>query len=355
MKKLLFLIITVLIISCSAIQENANLSNLNDKANENLIGMKGYQPIDPIQLKISKENDTLSFKDIIDEFPNEATRIAIGKLNENGSLTFGPFSVARKGESYSVIIDYIKYISTSLPTKYSEVYKVMRYETYIENQRFLDYFDVQTPTDEQLPKIKEEDKDKKVIQGAYSLQTNHGKIDGERFQIQPKFELKTAKQFDNKIKVPVYVGVGLRIQASVTVLKDSLNIGSLYGLGLAASQNELNGTLIIQSLGISGENISPIIPIPDRINESTIQTAMQSLATIKSKIYDKKTKITPQVVAFGLPYSIDGAKDLIETTLHTAPPHLLINNDGSIRFEPVDYIDDENVIPYDTTIPIDNN
>ena len=338
MKKLLFLLLIIFIISCSAFQENADLSKLNDKANESLIGMKGYQPIDPIQLKITKEKDSLSFKDIIDEFPNEATRIAIGKLNQNGSLTFGPFSVAKKGESYSVIIDYIKYISTSLPTKYSENYSIISYKEYrAQSSSFIESL----LNDEQISKIKKEDEGQKIIQRDYSLKTNHGEINGERFKKQPEFKSKIDKNLYNKIKAPVYVGVGLRIQASVTALKDSINLGSLYGLGLAASQNELNGTLIIQSLGISGENISPIIPIPSRISESTIQTAMQSIATIKSKIYNKKTKITPQVVGFGLPYLVDGAKDLIETTLHTAPPHLFINNNGRIRFEQVEYTENE--------------
>ncbi len=62
---------------------------------------------------------------------------------------------------------------------------------------------------------------------------------------------------------------------------------------------------------------------------------MQSLATIKSKIYDSKTYIIPQVVAFGLPYSIEGAKDLLESTLHTEPPLMLINDIGEIDFEKI--------------------
>ncbi len=173
-----------------------------------------------------------------------------------------------------------------------------------------------------------------VLLSKYILSTNHGSVEEFNAELlSPSNNLNSAKSKKHNIKIPVYVGVGLRIQASVTVLKDSVNLGSLYGLGIAASQNKLNGTLIIQTLGISGENISPIIPIPDRINESTIQAAMQSLATIKSKIYDKKTKIIPQVVAFRLPYSINGAKNLIESTLHTAPPLLSINNKSEITLK----------------------
>lgn len=147
---------------------------------------------------------------------------------------------------------------------------------------------------------------------------------------------------DQQIKIPVYVGIGLRIQSNVTVLKDSLNInlGSLYNLGIAASQNQINGTLVIQTLGITGTQISSAIPIPDKINESTIQNAITSLATIKSKIYDKETRIYPQVVGFGLSYNIAGAKDLIEATLHSNPPKIkALDKKEVLEFEKDEFID----------------
>lgn len=75
--------------------------------------------------------------------------------------------------------------------------------------------------------------------------------------------------------------------------------------------------LIVQTLGISGKQISSAIPIPDKINESTIQNAITALATIKSKLYDSETNIKPQVVGFGLAFNVEGAKDLIEATLHS--------------------------------------
>ncbi len=324
MKKLILIAGATILVGCGALKKNSQLEELNKNANSVTTVMKGYQPIDPIQLKVVK--DTVSFEDIISEFPNEATRVAVGKVNQSGSLTFGPFNVARNGESYSVIIDYIKYITTAIPARYSEKYTTKKYEDYVNNNyNFLG---------EKLDAIKIPDnlKSKNVLISEQKLSTNHGSVIEFNAELKSQNQnLRLDKSQEHNIKIPVYVGIGLRIQASVTVLKDSVNLGSLYGLGVAASQNKLSGTLIIQSLGISGENVSPIIPIPDRINESTIQTAMQSLATIKSKIYDKKTRITPQVVAFGLPYSINGAKDLIESSLHTSPPKLAISNTGEIE------------------------
>ena len=133
MKKLLLIGFTLLIASCGAIKKNSQLEELNKNANRVTTVMKGYQPIDPIQLTVEKENDTISFEDIISEFPNEATRVAVGKVNQSGSLTFGPFNVTKRGESYSVIIDYIKYITTAIPARYSENHATKKYADYVNN------------------------------------------------------------------------------------------------------------------------------------------------------------------------------------------------------------------------------
>jgi hypothetical protein len=325
MKNTLILFGAIVLASCSAVRDNSKLEELNKNANQVTMVMKGYQPIDPIQLRVIKETDTLCFQDVISGLPNEATRVAVGKVNQSGSLTFGPISVAKSGESYSVIIDYIKYITTAIPAQYSENHKIEKYSNYAKNSYSLL---------KDTLKIPENLKSMNVLLSEYMLSTNYGSVNEFSVELKPPgLSLQSDRAQKHDIKIPVYVGIGLRIQASVTVLKDSVNLGSLYGLGIAASQDKLSGTLIIQSLGISGENVSPIIPIPDRINESTIQTAMQSLATIKSKIYDLKTKITPQVVAFGLPYSINGAKDLIESSLHTSPPLLTIYGTKNIKIE----------------------
>lgn len=290
--------------SCKAGQEFVNPKEVNKSANEKSLVMIGYQPIDPIQVHIDKQSDSLKTNQFLIAFPNEATRLAIGEINQQGTISFGPFSIAKAGRSYSVILDYIKYTTTNLPVEYLE-------------QR-----EINTIGDTSISILHQ------------FIRTNYGKIRGDINEYNGKTSQLpfSSRDVKNKIKFPVYVGVGLRIQASITVLSDSVNLSSLFSIGLAASQKKLNGTLIIQTLGVSGENISPLMPLPDQINESTIQFAMQSLATIKSKIYDTdKTIISPQVLAFKLPFAIDGAKDLIESTLHTSPPTISISNRGKIE------------------------
>jgi len=249
MKKLIYLLFPAILINCGAFKKNENnASKVNEISNEQVFALKGYQPIDPIAINYN------NFKNegIINCFPNEATRVAIGKISRNGSLSFGSNVVTKKGENYTIIIDYIKYMTTSLPAKYSYV---------------LGY----------------NHGNAEIIE---TLQTRFGNLNGARKfkqEISEKDSTNSRSSNQQKIKIPVYVGVGLRIQANIIILDDSLNInlGSLYNLGIAASQNKLNGTLIIQTLGVSGPQISSALPIPDKINESTIQNAITALATIK--------------------------------------------------------------------------
>jgi hypothetical protein len=292
---------------CKAIATNSDLKNLNSVTNEKSLVMVGYQPIDPIQIVIDGDTNHINTSELLASFPNEATRLAIGEVNQKGSISFRPFSYAKAGKSYSIILDYIKYTTSNLPALYKEFRSNKTYG------------------------------DSSILIIQQLIKTNFGEVAGASTEYLGKSTSSLPgdeQNITNNIKLPVYVGIGLRIQASITVLSDSVNLSSLFGIGLAASQNKLNGSLIIQTLGITGENISPLMPMPNEINESTIQAAMQAVATIKSKIYDaSKTIISPQIVAFKIPFAIEGANNLIEATLQTNPPKIVVEK-GKIEIIP---------------------
>lgn len=96
--------------------------------------------------------------------------------------------------------------------------------------------------------------------------------------------------------IPVYVGVGLRLTANISVKKGTVDLGDLFAIGAAASADKISGTLVLQTLGISGESVSATIPFPNEINNNSIQNAILALGAIKAKIYDPKTSITPRIV-----------------------------------------------------------
>ncbi|CAL67607.1 hypothetical protein [Christiangramia forsetii] len=93
------------------------------------------------------------------------------------------------------------------------------------------------------------------------------------------------------------VGVGLRLISLITTAEAGINISDLYSIGLAAKSGKLSGTLIIEIIGIKSKDVTTLLPLPSEINQTTIQNAMQALATIKSKIYDSETRLYPQVMA----------------------------------------------------------
>src|SRR5690606_25265695 len=140
------------------------------------------------------------------------------QINNQGGITFSSSSLGYEGHSYVVILDYIKFNTNSFGVKLDP--------------------------------------------------TNNSK------------ELKASlTNSDNPdVIVPVYVGVGLRLTANITVNKGKVNLGNLFALGLEANSEKVSGTLVVQTLGVSGENISSVIPMPSEINPTTIQNAIMALA-----------------------------------------------------------------------------
>ena len=199
----------------------------------------GYTPIDPLPvlLKFPTDSGTYSNHDLLNALPDETVRLAIGQFDASGSVSFGPASAGVMGKSYVVVLDYIKF------TTLSEKVKVASSDP----------------------------------NGEKNFSRVSQRVEGETI-------------------VPVYIGVGLRLTANVTVTEGSVNLGNLIALGIAAQSNKLTGTLVVQTLGISGEGISANIPMPSDINQTSIQNAIQALGAIKANIYSDKTLINPRVV-----------------------------------------------------------
>lgn len=198
----------------------------------------GYHPLDPLPVRFPKTTIPAEKKTILNSLPDETMRIAIGEVTTNNGITFSSAKVGVENKEYVVILDYIKFNTYS--------------------------FDVT------LKNIPNSSNKTAIIES--------GDTEG------------------TSAIVPVYVGVGLRLTANIKVLKGTVDLGNLFALGAASSSEKITGTLVVQTLGISGENISNIIPMPSEISPATIQNAIMALGTIKSKIYDEKTMITPRIV-----------------------------------------------------------
>lgn len=92
------------------------------------------------------------------------------------------------------------------------------------------------------------------------------------------------------------VGVGVRMVAKVKTKKKGINSTSLFGL--TANLNKIEGSLEVRVSGIGSKRINDIIPTTADLSSSSISTALQAVATIKSHIYYEGTIITPQILAY---------------------------------------------------------
>jgi len=93
------------------------------------------------------------------------------------------------------------------------------------------------------------------------------------------------------------VGVSVRIVAKVKTKVAGLNLASIEGLGVAVDHKKVSGSLEVRVNGISSERINAQIPVTTDLSAASVSNALQSVAIIKSHIYDDDTKITPLFLA----------------------------------------------------------
>jgi hypothetical protein len=238
----------------------------------------GYHPIDPLPVKVSPAKAPNEM--ILNGLPDETMRLAIGEVMADGSVSYGPAKAGYKGRAYLVVLDYIKFDTKSFGVRVSTTNGASTIDSVLPPDSYAQFRAAPLPSGA--------DDWKKANPSANSL-------------------------------VPTYVGVGLRLTASVTVNEGSIDLGNLIALGAAAHARQVSGTLVVQTLGISGPTISPLVPMPSEISESTIQNAILSLGAIKARLYDEHTEIHPRVV--GVYNNLGGGAKTINSFISTVLEH----------------------------------
>ncbi|MDR4460554.1 MAG: hypothetical protein MRJ67_08570 [Nitrospirales bacterium] len=241
-----------------------------------------YQPVEPIPVRVCNRPpngiwDWVNPSDLLRALPHETMRLAIGKINRNGSISYTPVAVLSKDETYIVVLDYIKFYPRPLQITFNQRKEV----------------EVKEPVEQETKvsgPIKTSVRIREVpdpLSGFHRTQ-NSTELPSEphRCSNQQGTSAGNNRGEQSDMTLPVYLGIGLRLKATVLVHDTSVNLAGLFGLSVAAQEKRLTGSLQIQTLGISGSSITPLIPMPRELNVSTVQQAIQALATIKSKIYD---------------------------------------------------------------------
>ncbi len=92
------------------------------------------------------------------------------------------------------------------------------------------------------------------------------------------------------------VGVGLRLIANISAKAENINLGDLFAIGMAVKEKQAYGSLRIEVIGLQDPSITASIPLPSEISSASIQSAVQTMSTIKQKIYEEGIDLSPQIL-----------------------------------------------------------
>lgn len=252
-----------------------------------------YIPLDPLPIK--RKNDDgcneqttglLSTTDLLKVLPDQTVRMAIKKFNANGQVSYVAFASAGKNESYEIILDYMN--TDTAPGKFL----VKRYVVKLEN-----YNAGLLGTTYKRTGYKIGDKLELAESTPASVITQYHVI-----PYTEEAEGLTKYKNYSVINVPIYVGLGLRLKANITTLKANVNLSGLPAIAAQAEAGSIRGSLVVQTLGVSGKNIATALPLPSELNATTLTNSILSMGAIKAMIHDENTYKKARIVGFYNPF-----------------------------------------------------
>lgn len=92
------------------------------------------------------------------------------------------------------------------------------------------------------------------------------------------------------------VGVGMRITVDVREGKFEFS-GTLQSLAGAVTAKSLKGTISAELIGISSPDVGMAMPFTADLSEAAVNRIIEAMAVVKSKMFDEKTVIQPQLLS----------------------------------------------------------
>lgn len=257
----------------------------------------GYVPIDPLPIVLGRsdclcgvvEKGTAT-KRILDGLGDQTVRLAVAEYSASGNLSFGVGNVGIEGRSYQVVLDYM---NTDIVPGAFYVQRTVSGLYTVDTNWFSDIFFNYVPAgfkEGQTISIYQ-----RVPKGV--LTRYHVVAAGK--ELSPLFATTSTKPRGyEELSLAVYVGVGLRVTANVTVLKGNVKLNGLSQIAAEAQAGRLSGSLVVQTLGVTGPSVSTTMPLPSKVDTSTIEQAILAVGSIKAVLYGQGSDvtITPRVV-----------------------------------------------------------
>jgi len=216
----------------------------------------GYVPLDGLAVETvpaagsCKEAATGAkpqFKSVLQSLPDISVRLAISSRTQNGNLGFGPVTFTEKGGTYRAVLDYVNadvVPMTFAITAFDGVGWRPLANAVAMSKPILGY-------------------QAKWQDDAVQDNASSGTI----------------------VTFPVYVGVGMRLTADITALEGKIELTSLAGIGAAAQAKAVSGIVTVQTIGVNTQLIGTALPLPSKLDDTTMENSIMSLATGRMAMY----------------------------------------------------------------------
>ena len=321
-----------------------------------------YIPVEPSTVSIRCISGTgfspckkLSKENLLDALPDNSVRFATrqvsGKVSAGISVIGADVGV--EGNTYEVIIDFVNtqtvnkqfrgkwFVTVQDAASYKDIRKCYPYEKSVLEAAPAEIYENWTLIATLPPEEKIETAEVYRTNIEKSLESlNVNELKERKTAIAPRCPtLKMEEKYkydDYQVKlepfnVPVYFGIGLRLKANVTVLEGTVNLSSFPALTAAVKAKKATGNMSVQTIGISGSAARSGLLLLDKIDSTTIQNAIQVLASIKAGIELEDTTISPRIVGF---HNTIGAGSQGVNLIHSL---LASNGDNHLTINPVSF------------------
>jgi len=275
----------------------------------------GYVPVDP--LPIEQVTDAGTCLDagaakalpLLNALPDVTIRFAVAEFDANGGLNFGPAKVTSANGSYRAVLDYIN--ADNVPIDFY-IRRTVARANEIDRQepasRPLKSGDVVIGYEARIaPQFLQSEVrlDKRINR---SSDTERNRYDIDDFVEKEKEKLES--NGFGAVTIPIYVGVGLRLSADIRASKGGIGLTGLSSIGAGAEAKYLTGTLAVQTLGINGKAIATTLPLPNKLDQTTVENAVLAIGGARAIIYTASdandgARTTPRVVGLYSPVGSD--------------------------------------------------
>ena len=261
----------------------------------------GYVPLDGLPVRevddfltcfndsgqrISREKASL-----LEALPDINVRFAVGELTARGGLNFGPIKVTAQGGEYRAVLDYVNV--DAVPVEFAVRKRVALRRGAADD----------APPDSTTKTL-----------GLFTVtdSTRLTVLDYEAIAFTSRM---TAEQRDSAaargydvLAIPVYIGIGMRLTADLRAAKADIALTSLGAIAAEAQAGGLSGTLTVQTLGLAGQSVATILPLPSKLDQTTVENAILALGSSRTALYsgtDANIVRRPRIVGLYSPFRAD--------------------------------------------------